>query len=159
MKQLNISAKINALEFIENDKSIAEIYETLEGAKSKVNTALTEAKGYTDTVKGDLIGKSGDAAGANTLYGAKAYADDVAAAALEDAKQDAAGKYVLQTDTSYVQYDMNSAYEKKAIRASAVFTNKLVYTYTDEGGGESPAEIDVSILGEMANYDLAQGEF
>ena len=64
----------------------------------QINTALAEAKGYTDTevsrIVADsgsgLIGKEGDASTADTIYGAKKYADEKAAAAQSAAEANAA---------------------------------------------------------------------
>ena len=54
---------------------------TLASAKTYADgagaTALASAKSYTDTAKESVIGKSGDASTANTIYGAKAYADSI----------------------------------------------------------------------------------
>ena len=54
---------------------------TLASAKTYADgagaTALASAKLYTDTAKESVIGKSGDASTANTIYGAKAYADSI----------------------------------------------------------------------------------
>lgn len=46
-----------------------------------------DAHGAASTAKSEVIGASGDAKTADTVYGAKAYADDAAAAALEDANE------------------------------------------------------------------------
>ena len=52
------------------------------------------------TAKSEVIGASGDAKGANTIYGAKAFATDAAATAkseaISEAASDAAGKYELK---------------------------------------------------------------
>ena len=61
--------------------------------EGKVNSALTDAKAYTDSevarIVADsgsgLIGKEGDASTADTIYGAKKYADEKAAAAQSNA--------------------------------------------------------------------------
>ena len=67
--------------------------------EGKVNTALADAKKYTDEevsrIVADsgsgLIGTEGDASTANTIYGAKKYADEKAAAAQSAAEATAAG--------------------------------------------------------------------
>lgn len=41
------------------------------------NAALVQAKSYADTKKSEVIGTSGDASSASTIYGAKAYADSL----------------------------------------------------------------------------------
>lgn len=84
------------LDAIEGDYLKATDKTELEG---KVNTALADAKKYTDDevsrIVADsgsgLIGAEGDAATANTIYGAKKYADEAAAAAQSAAEATAAG--------------------------------------------------------------------
>ena len=86
----------NRIKAIEDDYLKAADKTELEG---KVNTALADAKSYTDTevsrIVADsgsgLIGAEGDAATANTIYGAKKYADEAAAAAQSAAEATAAG--------------------------------------------------------------------
>lgn len=67
--------------------------ETAIGTEGSVNEAIEDAKG-------EVIGASGDAKTADTIYGAKAYADDAAATAkseaISEAASDAAGKYELK---------------------------------------------------------------
>lgn len=67
--------------------------ETAIGAEGSVNDAIEDAKD-------EVIGTTGDAKTADTIYGAKAYADDAAAAAkseaISEAASDAAGKYELK---------------------------------------------------------------
>ena len=80
---------------IEDDYLNAEDKTELEG---KVNSTLAEAKGYTDSevsrIVADsgsgLIGQEGDASSANTIYGAKTYAEEKAAAAQTAAEEAAA---------------------------------------------------------------------
>ena len=84
------------LDAIEGDYLKSADKTELEG---KVNTALADAKKYTDEevarIVADsgsgLIGAEGDAATANTIYGAKKYADEAAAAAQSAAEATAAG--------------------------------------------------------------------
>lgn len=86
----------NRIKAIEDDYLKAADKTELEG---KVNTALADAKKYTDEevarIVADsgsgLIGAEGDAATANTIYGAKKYADEAAAAAQSAAEATAAG--------------------------------------------------------------------
>ena len=67
--------------------------------EGKVNTALADAKAYTDEKVGEvvdasneaLIGTAEDASSADTIYGAKKYADEKAAAAQSAAEATAAG--------------------------------------------------------------------
>ena len=85
----------NRIKAIEDDYLKAADKTELEG---KVNTALADAKSYTDTevsrIVADsgsgLIGTEGDASTANTIYGAKKYADEKAAAAQSAAEATAA---------------------------------------------------------------------
>lgn len=78
-------------------KDIEDDYLTSEdkqGLEQGIADALTEAKGYTDSevsrIVADsgsgLIGQEGDASSANTIYGAKKYADEKASAAETAAK-------------------------------------------------------------------------
>ena len=86
----------NRIKAIEDDYLKGADKTELEG---KVNTALADAKKYTDEevsrIVADsgsgLIGTEGDAATANTIYGAKKYADEKAAAAQSAAEATAAG--------------------------------------------------------------------
>ena len=86
----------NRIKAIEDDYLKAADKTELEG---KVSTALADAKKYTDEevsrIVADsgsgLIGAEGDAATANTIYGAKKYADEAAAAAQSAAEATAAG--------------------------------------------------------------------
>lgn len=48
------------------------------GSAAYAATGDFDAAGAADTAKSEVIGASGDAKTANTIYGAKAYADDVA---------------------------------------------------------------------------------
>lgn len=85
----------NRIKAIEDDYLKAADKTELEG---KVNTALADAKKYTDEevsrIVADsgsgLIGTEGDASTANTIYGAKKYADEKAAAAQSAAEATAA---------------------------------------------------------------------
>lgn len=65
----------------------ANTYET----KTDAGNKLTEAKGYTDTAKAAVIGASGNASSADTIYGAKKYAEEKASAAQSAAESTAAG--------------------------------------------------------------------
>jgi len=65
----------------------ANTYET----KTDAGNKLTEAKGYTDTAKAAVIGVSGNASSADTIYGAKKYAEEKASAAQSAAEATAAG--------------------------------------------------------------------
>ena len=84
------------LDAIEGDYLKAADKTELEG---KVNTALADAKAYTDEKVGDVvdasneafIGTAEDLSSANTIYGAKKYADEKAAAAQAAAEATAAG--------------------------------------------------------------------
>jgi hypothetical protein len=176
MKQLNITADkilsagpIEAPSFIEDGKSIAEIYETPSGAQGKADTALNMAKSYADNAAAtkanaaqaaaiaaaatDAATKA-NAAQAAAIAAAATDAATKAAAALNEAKQDAADKYVLQEDTSYVQYQFDSS-SRRTITADTVETSMLRTTDSD---GEQ-LEVDIATLASMVNYDLAQGEF
>lgn len=76
--------------------------------EGKVNAALSEAKGYTDTevarIVADsgsgLIGQEGDASSASTIYGAKKYADEKAAAAQAAAEGTAAADATAKVNAS-----------------------------------------------------------
>lgn len=86
----------NRIKAIEDDYLTSADETELEG---KINTALADAKKYTDDevarIVADsgsgLIGAEGDASTANTIYGAKKYADEKAAAAQSAAEATAAG--------------------------------------------------------------------
>lgn len=64
--------------------------DTLTGADTvngSVAKALKDAKAYADTKKSEVVGASGDASTANTVYGAKKYAEEKAAAAEQAASE------------------------------------------------------------------------
>ena len=98
--------------------------EALEGINHEAyiaadETVLNSAKGYTDSAKSAVIGTEGDAATANTIYGAKKHAEEKAAdaqAAAESkaAQLDAALKTELQGE---IDADV------KALAEGAVATN------------------------------------
>ena len=81
----DIAANTKAIS--DHEALAAETYETKTDASAK----LTEAKGYTDTAKAAVIGTSEDASTADTVYGAKKYAEEKATAAKEAAEATAAG--------------------------------------------------------------------
>lgn len=80
---------------------------TIFGAKnfatSKANTAETNAKGYADTKKSEVIGASGDAATATTIYGAKAYADAKKAEVIGNASTDTKDSKTIEGVRKYVE--------------------------------------------------------
>lgn len=86
----------NRIKAIEDDYLTSADETELEG---KINTALADAKKYTDgevaRIVADsgsgLIGAEGDASSANTIWGAKKYADEKASAAQSAAEATAAG--------------------------------------------------------------------
>jgi len=73
------------------------------GVITSVDSAAADAAGAATRAKAAVIGANGDAASANTIYGAKAYADNAVATAVEalDADFDAA-LGVADTDTNAV---------------------------------------------------------
>ena len=60
-----------------------------DAAYATVESLNNTAQGYATAVKTELIGSTGDNDGANTIYGAKKYASEVAASAKNDAVNDA----------------------------------------------------------------------
>lgn len=86
----------NRIKAIEDDYLTSADETELEG---KINTALADAKKYTDgevarivaDSESGLIGAEGDASSANTIWGAKKYADEKASAAQSAAEATAAG--------------------------------------------------------------------
>lgn len=81
----DIAANAKAIE--DHETFANETYET----KTDANNKLTESKGYTDAAKSAVIGASGDASTADTIYGAKKYADEKASDAQSAAEATAAG--------------------------------------------------------------------
>lgn len=91
-------------------------YETKDDAADK----LAEAKGYTDTAKAAVIGASGDASTANTVYGAKKYAEEKAAAAQEAAEATATGlNSAMDTRVKKLEAIDHDAYKAYADQAEA----------------------------------------
>lgn len=77
-----------------NTKAISDHATEAEGkyeTKTDASAKLTEAKGYTDTAKAAVIGTAEDASTADTVYGAKKYAEEKASAAQSAAEATAAG--------------------------------------------------------------------
>jgi hypothetical protein len=81
----DIEANTKAIE--EHEALAVETYET----KTDAGNKLTEAKGYTDTAKTAVIGTADDASSADTIKGAKKYAEEKASAAETNAKGHADG--------------------------------------------------------------------
>lgn len=100
-------------------------------------TTLNHAKGYADTKKAEVIGASGNASTADTIYGAKKYAEEKASAAQSAAISAAAtdattkantaesnAKTYAETKASAAQSAAESTAESKdAARAQAAATN------------------------------------
>lgn len=74
-----------------NGNNIADTYETIAHSNENLATAKTYAEGQATTAKNAVIGASGDASTASTIYGAKKYADEKAAAAQSAAEGHADG--------------------------------------------------------------------
>lgn len=86
------------------DKVSGEVLEDAkEYAEGKASTAETNAKGYADTKKSEVIGASGDAATANTIYGAKAYADAKKAEVIGNASTDTKDSKTIEGVRKYVE--------------------------------------------------------
>ena len=65
--------------------------------------ALEDAKDYADTKKSEVIGASGDAATATTIYGAKAYADAKKAEVIGNASTDTKDSKTIEGVRKYVE--------------------------------------------------------
>lgn len=65
--------------------------------------ALEDAKDYADTKKSEVIGASGDAATATTIYGAKAYADAKKAEVIGNASSDTKDSKTIEGVRKYVE--------------------------------------------------------
>ena len=72
-------------------------------ADDVAGTAETNAKGYADTKKSEVIGKSGDASTATTIYGAKAYADAKKSEVIGNASTDTKDSKTIEGVRKYVE--------------------------------------------------------
>ena len=105
----------NAKAISDHEALAAETYETKDDASAK----LTEAKGYTDTAKAAVIGTAEDASSADTVYGAKKYAEEKASAAQTAAEATAAG--ALATARTEITAEIDA--DVKALADGAVKDN------------------------------------
>ena len=133
---------------------------------------LFDDKGAADAAKSDVIGQSGDAKTANTIYGAKKYADEVAAAAqtagegaaanaLKDAKE-YADSLVKDTNGVNLFDDKGAADAAKSDvigqsgDASTVDTIYGAKKYADEAVATLGTEIDGEIEAIEGNIETLQ---
>lgn len=132
----------NRIKAIEDDYLKAADKTELEG---KVNTALADAKSYTDTevsrIVADsgsgLIGTEGDASTANTIYGAKKYADEKAAAAQSAAETTAAAD--AESKVSAAKEEIKGTTDALAGRIKAVEDDYLTSADKTEITGAASA--------------------
>ena len=132
----------NRIKAIEDDYLKAADKTELEG---KVNTALADAKSYTDTevsrIVADsgsgLIGTEGDASTANTIYGAKKYADEKAAAAQSAAEATAAAD--AESKVSAAKEEIKGTTDALAGRIKAVEDDYLTSADKTEITGAASA--------------------
>ena len=130
------------LDTIEGDYLKAADKTELEG---KVNTALADAKKYTDEevsrIVADsdsgLIGTEGDASTANTIYGAKKYADEKAAAAQSAAEATAAAD--AESKVSAAKEEIKGTTDALAGRIKAVEDDYLTSADKTEITGAASA--------------------
>lgn len=147
---------------IQND--LALIKQELEGTTVNSWTTLVDklaglgnstVKNYVDTAKSSVIGKSSDAATANTIYGAKKYADNAKTAAINSAASDATTKAntALSNAKSYADTKKTEAINAAAsdattkantAKASAVTESKQ---YTDTKIAKLSEDIELAYIG------------
>ena len=122
----------NAKAIADHEALATETYETKDDAAAK----LAEAKEYTDAAADAVMGTADDASSANTVLGAKKYADEKAAAAIADA----AGKYETKGTAQGIvdalklaeTYEPIGA-ESRAIAAAKTETETQVNALAGEG--------------------------
>lgn len=110
-----VSEAISAAVKVESDRAVA-AEEALDGRLDALEAIDHDAYKAADTVlKGEIVGTSGDASSADTIYGAKKYAEEKATAAQNAAATDAQNKVdalangQVKTNTEEIAKKANSA--------------------------------------------------
>lgn len=132
----------NRIAAIEGDYLKAADKTELEG---KVNTALADAKKYTDDevsrIVADsgsgLVGSAGDTSSADTIYGAKKYADEKAAAAQAAAEATAAADATGKVDAAKAEIKGTT----DALEGRVASNESAIATLNGEDAGKSAREI------------------
>lgn len=142
-KDVELLGKIN-----ENAGAITAEAQAREAADTEIRTdfaaadtaTLNTAKGYADTKKSEVIGTSGDTSTANTVYGAKKYAEEKAAAAQAAAEATAANDATAKANAAESAAKAHA--ETKASEAETTAKN-----YADS----QDAALHTTITGEIGD--------
>jgi hypothetical protein len=131
--------------------ALAERVTKLEGlydSEKKLSVIIGELNTAIGTAKTDLIGASTDASSANTIYGAKKYAEEKAAAAITDANL---GQYAKTADLGDLASLDTITHDKVSDFDTAVAAIKVA----DATHADAAAKVDNALTVKVGGVDVA----